>query len=61
MPPRLNKRQLRELEELQALESAAPVHDAPEESPDEEPSLPPKKITGGFAAVRGASLSMHNT
>ncbi|KIP10564.1 hypothetical protein PHLGIDRAFT_100960 [Phlebiopsis gigantea 11061_1 CR5-6] len=52
MPPRLNKRQLRELEELQALESAAPAHEAPEEeSPDDEPALPPKRMTGGFAAL----------
>ena len=54
MPPRLNKRQLRELEELQALEST-PVQEAEEESADEphtEPIIPPKKAVGGFAAVR---------
>ena len=56
MPPRLNKRQLRELEELQALEST-PVQEAEEESADEphtEPIIPPKKAVGGFAAVSTA-------
>ena len=57
MPPRLNKRQLRELEELQALETT-PVAEIPvEESSDEQPSPPPKKMTGGFAAVSKSVFS----
>ena len=52
MPPRLNKRQLRELEELQALESV-PTKNIEEGSEDSlEASPPPKKSVGGFAAVR---------
>ena len=52
MPPRLNKRQLRELEELQALEAQPGVDVAEEETQEEpEPSPAPRKMTGGFAAV----------
>lgn len=53
MPPRLNKRQLRELEELQALE-AGPGIEAEEAVQDDEPTPPPKKMTGGFAALMAA-------
>lgn len=52
MPPRLNKRQLRELEELQALEASPGTEVVEEVAQDEEPtSSSPKKMTGGFAAV----------
>ncbi|GJE99434.1 transcriptional repressor TCF25-domain-containing protein [Phanerochaete sordida] len=50
MPPRLNKRQLRELEELQSLETTPGV-EAEEDVAEEEPSPPSKKVTGGFAAL----------
>ena len=49
MPPRLNKRQQRELEELEALggKPGVEVHD--ESESDQEPA--PKVQQGGFAAV----------
>ena len=57
MPPRLNKRQLRELEELQALEASPSPEVAEEEVQDEAPiSPPPKKMAGGFAAVSDLCL-----
>lgn len=52
MPPRLNKRQQRELEELEALKKAEAVHDS--EDDDDEPMPSTSKATG-FAAVRRAS------
>lgn len=55
MAPRLNKRQLRELEELQALdiEAATDVQEVPSE---QESSPPPKTTSGGFAAVSTRTL-----
>lgn len=52
MPPRLSKRQIREQEELAALDlkSEAPAEKVEEEFDDEIPAAPPR--TGGFAAVR---------
>ena len=47
MPPRLNKRQLREQEELDALQD--PAHDVSEDQP--EPASLSKPPLGGFAAV----------
>ena len=52
MPPRLNKRQLREQEELHALQD--PAHDVAEDQ--SEPASPSKLPLGGFAAVSFASL-----
>lgn len=53
MPPRLNKRQQRELEELEALKvanlSTAPVHDV---SDDEEEAQAIPQRRGGFSNVR---------
>ncbi|PIL36484.1 hypothetical protein GSI_00173 [Ganoderma sinense ZZ0214-1] len=52
MPPRLNKRQPREQEELQALQD--PANDAPEyQSESESPVAPSKPPLGGFAALMG--------
>ncbi|PIL36489.1 hypothetical protein GSI_00178 [Ganoderma sinense ZZ0214-1] len=53
MPPRLNKRQLREQEELQALQD--PANDAPSEdqSEPESPVAPAKPPLVGFAALVG--------
>ncbi|KAI0771719.1 transcriptional repressor TCF25-domain-containing protein [Trametes elegans] len=55
MPPRLNKRQLREQEELQALKTdvAPDAAPAPEQSESSGPSpvAPPKPAVGGFAAL----------
>ncbi|KAF8887215.1 transcriptional repressor TCF25-domain-containing protein [Mucidula mucida] len=48
MPPRLNKRQQRELEELEALKKAEAVHDS--EDDDDEPMPSTSKATG-FAAL----------
>lgn len=48
MPPRLNKRQQRELEELEAL-GKAPA--AEETSSEEEVSAPAPSTSSGFAAV----------
>ncbi|KAI0792906.1 transcriptional repressor TCF25-domain-containing protein [Abortiporus biennis] len=47
MPPRLNKRQLREQEELAALEAA----ETPEHSESEEENVPSTSGGGGFAAL----------
>ncbi|KAF9008626.1 DUF654-domain-containing protein [Hymenopellis radicata] len=49
MPPRLNKRQQRELEELEALKKAEAVHDDSEEDHDEPMSSTSKPT--GFAAL----------
>lgn len=57
MPPRLNKRQLRELEELKALDDTlAPdvQDDAVSVEEDEVPIA--KAAAGGFAAVREHAL-----
>lgn len=49
MPPRLNKRQQRELEELEALGTAP--HEERESSEDEEVKKPTTNAGTGFAAV----------
>ena len=57
MPPRLNKRQLRQQEELQALQEVA-KDDVEEQSEEGSPVASTKPPIGGFAAVspgRGAS------
>ncbi|KZP07253.1 DUF654-domain-containing protein [Athelia psychrophila] len=51
MPPRLNKRQQRELEELEALGKASNVE---EPSSEEEAEIIPVKPAGGFAALFSA-------
>ena len=51
MPPRLNKRQQRELEELEALGGKA-EDSADDVELDEAPAIQPPKAPGGFAAVR---------
>ena len=53
MPPRLNKRQLREQEELAALEAAKqPDENIDEEEESEQEVVQPvKSAGGGFAAV----------
>lgn len=62
MPPRLNKRQLRELEELKALDDTpAPDVQAPDVQDDavsvEEDEVPiAKAAASGFAAVREHAL-----
>jgi hypothetical protein len=56
MPPRLNKRQQRELEELEALGSAPnPQEDGA--SAEEEDDAPAPAVAGGFAAVRSPRAS----
>jgi hypothetical protein len=49
MPPRLNKRQQRELEELEALGKASPEINL--SSDDESTGVPAPSASGGFAAV----------
>lgn len=49
MPPRLNKRQQRELEELEALGGSPGVEETNASESDHEPV--PKVQQGGFAAV----------
>lgn len=49
MPPRLNKRQQRELEELETLGKASNEVDI--SSDDESVNAPTKAAGGGFAAV----------
>jgi hypothetical protein len=59
MPPRLSKRQQRELEELQALQpdpALEPEIDQVEESADEVPV----KVVSGFAAVNIISIVLNN-
>ncbi|KAI0352517.1 DUF654-domain-containing protein [Trametes cingulata] len=55
MPPRLNKRQLREQEELQALKTdvveGVPEGEQSESSSPVSPVAPPKPAVGGFAAL----------
>lgn len=53
MAPRLNKRQLREQEELAALQAAKQTEEDPLESGEEgeEDRQPVKSAPGGFAAV----------
>ncbi|KAH9887711.1 transcriptional repressor TCF25-domain-containing protein [Cubamyces lactineus] len=53
MPPRLNKRQLREQEELQALKTDVKQNDGDSEGQSEtsSPIAPPKPVVGGFAAL----------
>jgi len=51
MPPRLNKRQQRELEELEALKFAKPTESVEESSEDDEVPGPSKPRVGGFANV----------
>ncbi|KAJ8462854.1 hypothetical protein ONZ51_g10636 [Trametes cubensis] len=53
MPPRLNKRQLREQEELQALKTDVNQNDgdSEEQSETSSPIVPPKPVVGGFAAL----------
>lgn len=53
MAPRLNKRQQRELEELEILGTAQKVE---EPSSEEEAEIIPVKPAGGFAAVRHSIL-----
>lgn len=53
MPPRLNKRQQRELEELEALGKDSNVEELYNE---EEAEILPVKPAGGFAAVRHPAL-----
>lgn len=55
MAPRLNKRQLRELEELQALDIEAAT-DVQQVTSEQESSPPPKTMSGGFAAVSTRTL-----
>jgi len=53
MPPRLNKRQQRELEELEALSAAKPEAQVNNPSEDElAPGPSGTKSGGGFSAVR---------
>lgn len=56
MPPRLNKRQQRELEELEAL--GKPPQDI-EISSEEETAIAPPKPAGGFAAVGLHAILTH--
>jgi hypothetical protein len=49
MPPRLNKRQQRELEELEALGKASPEINL--SSDDESTGMAAPSTSGGFAAV----------
>ena len=58
MPPRLSKRQQRELEELEALEGLAKHQPASEDAADEEAPFPQPAQKGGFAAVRVALYSV---
>lgn len=56
MPPRLNKRQQREQEELQALralhrETAASTQTEGQEESEPEPNLPSRTIASGFSAL----------
>lgn len=53
MPPRLNKRQLREQEELEALkiDDKKDAEEQDESSTSVSPVAPPKPAVGGFAAV----------
>ncbi|KAF7979523.1 hypothetical protein HWV62_42100 [Athelia sp. TMB] len=52
MPPRLNKRQQRELEELEAFENASKVEDI---SSEDDAPIAPAKPAGGFAALFSAA------
>jgi hypothetical protein len=52
MPPRLNKRQQRELEELEALGSAPNPQEEGASAEGEEDDAPAPAAAGGFAAVR---------
>jgi hypothetical protein len=58
MPPRLNKRQQRELEELEALNLAKTSRSADVTSEDEEPG--PSHRGGGFVNVRYLSNRVQN-
>lgn len=51
MPPRLNKRQQRELEELETLSKKSDLVAADDESDPEPVNLVKAKPAGGFAAV----------
>ncbi|KAI0688847.1 hypothetical protein C8Q76DRAFT_660953 [Earliella scabrosa] len=53
MPPRLNKRQLREQEELQALQDVA-AEDRDDHSEASSPVVTSKVPVGGFAALLGS-------
>jgi hypothetical protein len=55
MPPRLSKRQQRELEELEALGGKA-EGSADDVELDEAPAIQSPKAPGGFAAVRRYSI-----
>lgn len=57
MPPRLNKRQLREQEELEALkiDDKKDTEEQSEGSTSVSPIAPPKAAVGGFAAVSATS------
>ena len=52
MPPRLNKRQIREQEELLALDATAQDQDSSAAESDEDVPRPSKAPAIGFAAVR---------
>ena len=58
MPPRLSKRQQRELEELEALEGLTKHQPASEDEADEEAPSPQAAQKSGFAAVRVALYSV---
>ena len=61
MPPRLNKRQLRELEELQALD-AGPSHKDIEERDEEELEYTSAQgHSSGFAAVSTRNAAISNS